>query len=147
MKNLAHDIYEYFSETTVHGFHYIVTGRNWLERLFWASLIVCGFTLSSLIFYRAYNDWNETPLETTIEQVSLPVEQLNYPAVTVCNPSELQMPRRNRWMYLEKLLNWIDVDQGIFQNKLLHIKRFYPKQLKFNVTFSVYLNVTNFLFS
>ena len=56
--------------------------------------------------------WNETPLETTIEQVSLPVEELNYPAVTVCNPSELQMPRRNRWMYLEKLLNWIDVDQG-----------------------------------
>ena len=114
MKNLARDIYEYFNETTVHGFHYIATGRNSLERFFWASLIVCGFIFSSLIFYHALKDWNETPLETTIEQVSLPVEELNYPAVTVCNPSELQMPRRNRWMYLEKLLNWIDVEQGDF---------------------------------
>ena len=117
MKNLTRDIYEYFNETTVHGFHYIVTGRNWVERFFWASLIICGFVLSSLIFRHAYNDWDETPLETTIKQVSLPVEELNYPAVTVCNPAELQMPRRNRWMYLEKLLNWIDVDQGNFWGK------------------------------
>ena len=48
MKNLARDIYEYFNETTVHGFHYIVTGRNWVERFFWASLIICGFVLSRL---------------------------------------------------------------------------------------------------
>ena len=82
MKNLARDIYEYFNETTVHGFHYIATGRNSLERFFWASLIACGFIFSSLIFYHALKDWNETPLETTIEQVSLPVEELNYPAVT-----------------------------------------------------------------
>ena len=114
MKNLTKDVYEYFSETTVHGFQYIVTGRNWFERLFWASLIVCGFILGSMIFYHSLHDWNETPLQTTIKQVSLPIEELNYPSVTVCNPAELQMPRRNRWMYLEKLLNWIDVEKGNF---------------------------------
>ena len=142
MKNLARDIYAYFSETTVHGFHYIVTGRNWLERLFWAILIVSGFTLSGLIFYRAYNDWDETPLETTIEQVSLPVEKLNYPAVTVCHPAELQMPRRNRWMYLERLFNWIDVDQGNICKRVTRILTF-----SISCTFFIYPNVVNLLFS
>ena len=114
LNNLKRDLYEYFNETTVHGFQYIVTGRNWLERLFWASLIVCGFILSSMLFYQALLDWSRAPLQTTIEKVSMPIEELDYPAVTVCNPNELQMPRRNRWKYLEKLLNWIDVDKGDF---------------------------------
>ena len=108
------ELYAYFNETTVHGFHYIVNGRNWIERLLWASLILCGFIVSSIIIHQSLLDWSRTPLQTTIEKVSLPIEGLNYPAITVCHPDELQMPRRNRWMYLEKLLNLIDVEKGDF---------------------------------
>ena len=107
------ELYAYFNETTVHGFHYIVNGRNWIERLLWASLILCGFIVSSIIIHQSLLDWSRTPLQTTIEKVSLPIEGLNYPAVTVCHPEEVQMPRRNRWMYLEKLLNLIDVEKGV----------------------------------
>lgn len=110
--NIRQDIYSYFSETTVHGFRYVVEGRNSFEKLFWIIVITAGFILSGLIIFQSLSDWEDTPLQTTIDQVSLPIEDLNVPAITVCNPDDLKMPRRNRWMFVEKLLNWIDLDQG-----------------------------------
>ena len=105
-------ISSYFSETTVHGFRYVVEGSNICEKFSWVVLIVIGFILSGGIIFQSFSGWEETPLQTTIAQVSMPIEELYQPAITVCNPDELEMPMRNRWMYIEKLLNWIDVDQG-----------------------------------
>ena len=102
-------ISSYFSETTVHGFRYVAEGGNICEKTSWVVLIVIGFILSRCIILRSFTDWEETPLQTTIEQVSMPIEELDQPAITVCNPSALQMPLRNRWMYIERILNWIDV--------------------------------------
>ena len=106
-------ITSYFSETTVHGFRYVAEGENLCEKLFWGLLISVGFVFSGGIILRSFSDWEQTPLQTTIDKVSMPIEELYQPAITVCNPHELQMPLRNRWMYIEKLLNMIDVDKGI----------------------------------
>ena len=102
----------YFSETTVHGFRYVAEGENICEKLFWIILIIVGFIISSCIIWKSFSDWQDTPLQTTIDKVSMPIEDLPQPAITVCHPPELQMPRRNRWMYIEKVLNWIDTSQG-----------------------------------
>ena len=109
----------YFSETTVHGFRYVAEGANNCEKVFWGLLISVGFVLSGCIILKSMKDWENTPLQTTIAKVSMPIEKLYQPAITVCNPQELQMPYRNRWMYLEKLLNWIDVDKGLYPNELI----------------------------
>ena len=115
-RNLATEvknaISSYFSETTVHGFRYVAEGANLCEKLFWGLLISFGFVFSGGIILRSFSDWEQTPLQTTIDKVSMPIEDLYQPAITVCNPHELQMPQRNRWMYIEKLLNMIDVDKG-----------------------------------
>ena len=110
--NIRRDIFSYFSETTVHGFRYVAEGENLYEKLIWSVIILAGFGISSWFILKSFHDWNTTPLETTIDRVSMPIEELNQPAITVCNPNELEMPRRNRWMYMEKLLNWIDNDKG-----------------------------------
>ena len=107
IQNVREDITAYFNETTVHGFQYVVGGRDIIERLFWISLIISGFTLSSIFIRNALKSWSDIPLQTTIDKVSFPVEKLDFPAITVCDTETLQMPRRNRWMYLEKLLNWV----------------------------------------
>ena len=117
MVKVRHDISSYFSETTVHGFRYVVEGRNSFEKLFWVIVIVIGFILSGFIIFQSFSDWEDTPLQTTIDQVSLPIEKLNVPAITICNPDALKMPQRNRWMYVEKLFNWINLDQG----KIYHL--------------------------
>ena len=108
LSRIKADICSYFTETTVHGFRYIVEGRDLVERLFWVTVIVTGFVLSGILIQQSFENWEDTPLQTTIETVSLPIEQLDFPAITVCNPDSLKIPRRNRWMFLEKLLKWVE---------------------------------------
>ena len=102
---LKKGILDYFSETTVHGFHYVAEGRNTLERCLWIVLIVLGFTYGGFQIYSAYNYWEEHPLQTTIGEIGLPVHKLYFPAITVCDTEALTMPRRNRWMFVEQILN------------------------------------------
>ena len=99
------DLVGYFSETTVHGFRYVVEGRNIVERLVWVLFISFGFAYSLLIISDAFESWKTHPVQTTISELSVPVQELPFPAITVCDTESLQMPRRNRWMFLEKLLN------------------------------------------
>ena len=103
-QDLKRDVIGYFSETTVHGFRYVVEGRNIVERLLWVLFIAFGFVWSLWIISDAFNSWTNNPVETTIGEVSVPVHELPFPAITVCDTESLQMPRRNRWMFLEKLL-------------------------------------------
>ena len=102
---------DYFNDSTVHGFKYVVQGRNRYEKVFWAILIVTGFAMSGEIIYKSLSGWDETPLQTTIEKVDAPVQDYPFPAVTICDSGQLQMPRRNRWMFPEHLLNWIDISK------------------------------------
>ena len=102
-------ICEYFVETTVHGFKYIAEGRNVFEKGFWGILIISMFIISGRIILTSLNDWAVTPLQTTIDKVSVPVQDFSFPAITLYDQETLQMPRRNRWMYLESLLNMIDI--------------------------------------
>ena len=112
----------YFRETTVHGFRYVAEGENICEKMVWVVIIVLGFLLSGAIIYFSFEDWAATPLQTTIDKVSMPIEELSQPAITVCHPLELQMPRRNRWMYIQKALNWIDTSHGKSTIRSLHYK-------------------------
>jgi hypothetical protein len=107
--NILGSITGYLSGATVHGFRYIVEGRNKCEKFFWIALIITSFIMSGNIIYTSYLGWNDTPLQTTIEKVDEPVQKYPFPAVTVCDPGQLQIPRRNRWIFPEQLLNWIDI--------------------------------------
>ena len=112
-RNLKGEVKEnvlgYFSQTTVHGFRYVVQGRNIFERVIWILFILFGFMYSSKTVYDAWVHWETHPVETTIDQVSVPVQELPFPAITICDTQSLQMPRRNRWMFLETLLNSVEV--------------------------------------
>ena len=103
------DLVAFLQETTVHGFRYIIDGRNIVERLMWILFIAVGFTGCGWIVYNAFEGWDSNPVETTIGSVGLPVQELPFPAITVCDTKSLQMPRRNRWMFLETLLNSLEL--------------------------------------
>ena len=106
---LKNDLTSYLSETTVHGFRYVTEGRTIFERLIWVLFIALGFGYSIIIISEAFESWKNHPVETTISEVSVPVQELPFPAITVCDTESLQMPRRNRWMFLEKLLNAVQL--------------------------------------
>ena len=99
------DLVAYLSETSVHGFRYIVEGRNLVEKVAWFCIVFLGFVFSGWIIIQAFKNWAEYPVETTIDEVGLSVSQLPFPAITVCDTESLKMPPKNRWMFLETLLN------------------------------------------
>jgi len=105
LANVKRDVVEYLSRTTVHGLRYIVQGKNLLESVVWILVILCGFMFCALSVLRMYQHWEERPVETTIDEIGLPIQDLPFPAITVCDTDSLAMPRRNRWMFLETLLN------------------------------------------
>ena len=45
---------EYCLSTSVHGFAYLPSARDWCERLFWAMVIIAGLTLASIIINEAF---------------------------------------------------------------------------------------------
>ena len=106
---LKNDVVGYFSETTVHGFKYVVQGRNIYERMAWLVVIAIGFALCSYLIIGSNQVWRSNPVQTTLDEVSIPVHHLPFPAITVCDTESLQMPRRNRWMFLENVLNTIEL--------------------------------------
>ena len=44
----------YCQSTTIHGFAYLVSGRDLCEKLFWAAVIITGFVLASLIIDQGF---------------------------------------------------------------------------------------------
>ena len=110
LKELQKDIKGYFSETTVHGFRYVVEGKNICERVAWSLIIIMSFAFCANIFYESSREWYLPPVQTTLDEVSIPVHNLPFPAITVCDTESLQMPRRNQWMALENLLNTIEIE-------------------------------------
>ena len=106
---LKSDLVSYLSETSVHGFRYIVEGRNFIERLVWAIFIVFSFCFAVNKILDANQYWDAHPIETIIDEVGLPVHELPFPAITISDPTPLTMPRKNRWMFVETLLNSLEL--------------------------------------
>ena len=120
-RELKKELFGYFTETTVHGFRYIIEGRNRVERAIWGIFIFFGFFYSGMVVYDALQYWETHPVETTIGEVDLPVHELPFPSITLCDTASLEMPRKNRWMFLEQLLNSLKLT-----NPQTEMKKMYP---------------------
>ena len=118
---LKDEVVKFFGESTIPGFKYVVKGQTLLERTTWAIFIAIAFGYAGNTVYQTFLDWDNNPVITTIDEVGLPVSQLPFPAITVCDIASLKMPRRNRWNLIEKLLNSLELI-----NPEKELTRFYP---------------------
>ena len=73
----------FFESSTIHGLTYISTTRNCV-RLFWIAVVVAGFTGAGVIIYQSFQEWNESPVKTTVETQA--ISEITFPKVTVCPP-------------------------------------------------------------
>ena len=97
-KMLSNNIKAFLSETSAHGFHYLVNNRNIFERIFWAVIITTGFALAAYINTEALNEARSNPIITTIDTGS--VRDVPFPAVTI-NAGKILNP----WGFIEKVLD------------------------------------------
>ena len=74
-------VFNYFQETTVHGFRYVVEGQNSFERGIWIVFIICAITYAATLIRTSLIENTLNPIVTTIE--SIPTKQVPFPAVTL----------------------------------------------------------------
>ena len=87
----------------------MVEGRNSFERFAWILFIIVSIVYSVWTVLVAWQHWDTHPVETTIDRIGVPIHELPFPAITVCDTDSLKMPRRNQWMFLETLLNSMEL--------------------------------------
>lgn len=76
---------EYATSTSAHGLFYLAEdGRSFLERIFWLIVVVLALAFSYWQTSTLYKQWNDNPIITTLETVSLPIKEIEFPAVTIC---------------------------------------------------------------
>ena len=78
----------FFATSTIHGFVYF-SEYNKLSRLLWLAIVASSFALGGLIIRDVWQEWLDNPVLTTIESVSYPVQNLDFPTVTICGDSRL----------------------------------------------------------
>ena len=137
-QRIKNDVVSFFSESTIPGLKYVVESRIWLERITWGAFLILSFWCTGWILLKQMQYWDSHPVETTIDEVGLPVDQLPFPAITVCDTASLKMPRKNQWMFVEKLLNSLEL---IEPNEIS--EKMYPSKDS-NQLFTDY--ITSFLF-
>ena len=81
LKYLKEELAQYLSETTVHGFRYLVASRNNLERLIWGVLICISMTVSLLMVIQNCTYAIQNPIITTIETTEIQKVKISYACV------------------------------------------------------------------
>ena len=123
-KLAKNEIISFFAESNVPGFKYIVQSRALIERIAWAFLLALVFFITGRIINSQWIYWESNPVETTIDEVGLPVDLLPFPAITVCDTDSLKMPRKNQWMFVEKLLNSFELENPEEESKWIYPGQF-----------------------
>ena len=70
----------FLESSTIHGLTYISTTRKYVK-LFWILVVIGGFTGAGMLICASFEAWNESPIKTTIETVS--IKEITFPKVTV----------------------------------------------------------------
>ena len=84
-KRIVDTTQEYSSATTIHGIAYIFGDDvSKVERFLWAVVVALALLLTTYQVANLYKDWQNDPVVTTLDTVALPIEDIEFPAVTIC---------------------------------------------------------------
>lgn len=88
-------IWELFSDysngSTIHGLRYLgEKRRHWSERIWWAvacllSLVICGHLIQA-----TWQKWDQFPVLVTFAEKSTHINQIPFPAVTICPSTKIK---------------------------------------------------------
>ena len=80
--NVASD---YCSNSSIHGVPYILNRDHSKNgRFFWRVAVIVALSLTSVQLYQVLKSWYDEPVVTSLKTISLPIERIDFPAVTVC---------------------------------------------------------------
>ena len=99
-QNVKDTLVNFCENTSVHGFQYLTSGKNFPEKFFWFLIILTCITLSTIVLNGAFNDWAENPTTSTSDSFSFPIREVQFPTITVCSDY-----RHDRFAIVRIMLN------------------------------------------
>ena len=91
-KKKAGDIANLYARaTTIHGFAYISNENpSKSSRIFWMIVVVLAISFTTFQMSSLRSQWKNNPVVTTLDTIALPIEEIEFPAVTICPQGSVQ---------------------------------------------------------
>ena len=105
-KTVMRHVKKYASVTTAHGISYLAEdGLLILEKIFWLLVVCLAVVFMTFQTSSLYKQWQDEPVVTTLDTVALPIQELEFPAVTICPQGSIKSIAENvLFVQLERYL-------------------------------------------
>ena len=80
MENIKH----FLETSTIHGLTFVYLSKLKIVKVFWICVVCLGFIGAGVMIYQSFQSWNESPVKTSIETLS--ITDITYPKIAVCPP-------------------------------------------------------------
>ena len=85
IKSAVETVRDYSLESSIHGLSYLGNrNHSGCGRVFWMLTVLLALGCTSNQVFQIWSQWLDKPVETTLDTISLPVEEIDFPAVTLC---------------------------------------------------------------
>ena len=58
---------EFLESSSINGLNHVATSTNKWKKIFWAMVVLEGFSVSAYLIFTSFQSWSENPIRTTIE--------------------------------------------------------------------------------
>ena len=85
LKDLKTTSKQYASTSKAHGVSYIGEAESFVvDRIFWVIIVVLSLAFTIFQILMVYDEWKDRPVVTTLDTEALSIEDIPFPAVTIC---------------------------------------------------------------
>ena len=110
-KDVVNALREFASDSSIHGIQYLGDHKHsTCGRVFWMITVCIALACTSSQVFNIWYQWIDDPVETILNTISLPVEEIQFPAVTLCPQGSTEdiIDSFFYYQFQEWLLNNID---------------------------------------
>ena len=118
--SMVNTLKDYSSESSIHGVQYLGDRKHSnFGRAFWMITVCIALTCTLVQVFNIWYQWVDDPIVTTLSTISLPVEEIEFPAVTLCPQGSTEDIIDNvlYHQFQEWLLHHIDDHSAIARRK------------------------------
>ena len=92
LKLIKSTTHEFANSTTIHGINYVFDrGIKAFDNLLWLLVVFFGAGIAVYMSVLAWNTWKEAPVLTSVSSTGLPLQKIDFPAITICSQGLIQV--------------------------------------------------------
>ncbi|XP_063368781.1 pickpocket protein 28-like [Cydia amplana] len=97
-RGVRKDLREYLLTSTLHGLRYVGEKKlTWFERFFWLGAFSCSIVCAGFFILNVYDKWRSSPMIVSINPENMALQNLPFPAITVCNVNQAKKSVAERY--------------------------------------------------